>query len=242
MEIEILNWDKYNTRKDIKNPSWFAVSNRMIEDSDIFELTDKEFRAWVYCLSRGSIQNDEGLAKIDVRHSLRVSGIDEDAIVSMLHKMEKHGAVRVRTEPVRMRTDGVQAHESRVHYITDITNKQTIKASVIDENFKSDFTHEYLKQVGIKTQKAWFQAYPDTEFVLEEINKASIYLTNNPGKYTRFGTFFSGWLSRAWEKVRDAKKEVHAKKSEQQMAVGELERLAEQALADYKQTQEVQNA
>ena len=119
MEIEICNWDKYNTRKDIKNPSWFAFNNRMIEDADIYELTDGEFRAWVYCLSRAS-QNNNAIAKIDTRHAERVSRIDPKDISKMIEKME---SVHIIKTHVRMRTESVQAHRSRV---TDKqTNKQT---------------------------------------------------------------------------------------------------------------------
>ncbi len=118
VEIEIRNWDKYNPRKDIKNPSWFAVSNRMIEDSDIYELSDKEFKAWVYCLSQASIQNKDGLADIDFRHSARVCGVGKDSINSMLGKMVKCESVRMRTDPYV----ASMADTSHVPYITDITD------------------------------------------------------------------------------------------------------------------------
>lgn len=118
MEIEIKNWDKYNPRKDIKNPSWFALSNRMIEDSDIYELNDKEFKAWVYCLSQASIQNKRGFAEIDFRHASRVCGVNRDSLNAMLEKMAKTESVHIRTHPYA----ALRADATHGPYITDITD------------------------------------------------------------------------------------------------------------------------
>lgn len=130
MEIEIINWEKYNPRKDVKRHSWMAISNRMIEDADIYELTGDEFKAWIYCLSRAS-QEGRPNVKIDFRHALRVAGITEKSILAMLKKMQNCGSVTYAYADVRVRTYDEQVDPAHVPYIH--TNKQTDSGT--------DFTH-----------------------------------------------------------------------------------------------------
>lgn len=122
VSIRIENWDKYNPRKDIKNPSWFAFSNRMLENPDIYNLTHGEFRAWVYCLTKASQSNNDTI-QIDIRHANRICNITVNDFNGMIRKMLESGSlyVDVRNPYVSVRECTQSVHDRQ----TDITNKQT---------------------------------------------------------------------------------------------------------------------
>ncbi len=94
LTLRIENWDKYNPRKDIKNPSWFAFSNRMLENPDVYDLTHGEFRAWIYCLARASQSNNDTI-QIDVRHANRICNISVNDFNGMIRKMLESGSLYV---------------------------------------------------------------------------------------------------------------------------------------------------
>lgn len=119
--LTVNNWDKYNPRKDIKNPSWFAFSNRMIEDEDIFELSGVEFKAWVYVLSKASQKNSDTV-EIDSKHFSRICGAPIDSMTTMLVKMSNNITVHVRDESVRICTGSSLTQNVDV---TRQTDKQT---------------------------------------------------------------------------------------------------------------------
>ena len=237
MQITINNWDKYNPRKDVKNPSWFGFSNRMIEDSDIYDLDDGEFRAWVYCLSRASQANSETV-KIDPRHALRVARVTESSLNSMVEKLANCGCINLRTRAVRARTEAVRGEES--HGPDKQTNKQTDNKPTparegVLEVFVSELTRSYIETVKIKTQKAWFQTFPDETYVVDEINSACIWLTTKPdGHIKNFGGFFSNWLKRNWAKHRENISTSSAEQKEREEALERLIAIDENNKAQYQ--------
>jgi len=122
LTLRIENWDKYNPRKDIKNPSWFAFSNRMLENPDVYDLTHGEFRAWIYCLARASQSNNDTI-QIDVRHANRICNISVNDFNGMIRKMLESGSLYV---DVRNPYGSVrECTQSVLDRQTDITNKQT---------------------------------------------------------------------------------------------------------------------
>lgn len=135
--IKINGWDKFNPRKDIKHPSWFAFSNRALEDEEFFSFTGDEFKTWIYVLSKSS-QKYSPIVTLFPDHAERVCGIPVasflEAIKKLLElkiisiqepaKLDSTESVQARTEPVQIRTDAyesVQASERT----RDATDRQT---------------------------------------------------------------------------------------------------------------------
>ena len=54
MKIEILKWDKYNPRKDIKTTSWLRLQNDFCHDPDFYGFSCEEKMVWIYILCSAS--------------------------------------------------------------------------------------------------------------------------------------------------------------------------------------------
>lgn len=122
-KIEILNWDKYNPRKDYKQPRWFAFSNRMLEDPIIDNLNDSEFKAWVFILCQASQQNSRTVHVLEP-YAKRYCNISAQNLRSTIGKLEKAGIIRVH---VIERTDDVRETNVTLHNITLHNNTEHIR-------------------------------------------------------------------------------------------------------------------
>jgi hypothetical protein len=57
VELKQKSFDKYiKARADVDSPGWHKLSNRLLEDDDLFILTGAEVLAWVYIMSQSSLQ------------------------------------------------------------------------------------------------------------------------------------------------------------------------------------------
>ncbi len=100
IEVTINKWAKHQPRKDIKHPNWFALSNRMLEDSKLFSLSSAEIHAFIYVLSIASQQNSAAVL-INIEHARKVCRIRRNVLLSALDKLDRLGV----TSAWSMRTD-----------------------------------------------------------------------------------------------------------------------------------------
>lgn len=127
IEIELVQWDKHQPRKDIKHPTWFAVNNRIMEDPKLFGLTDAEWKALFYIFAQASQQNSAKV-KIYTAHAAGVCQVLAETIRTAVEKLADVGVVvtsvpRTRAggskrSRVRERTDHVRECTDRVHDTT----------------------------------------------------------------------------------------------------------------------------
>lgn len=54
MIIEILNWQKYNPRNDIKHPSWFRMEHSFFDNAEFYEFSPEQKLVWIYLLCQAS--------------------------------------------------------------------------------------------------------------------------------------------------------------------------------------------
>lgn len=85
IEIEIVNWAKHQ-RKDVKRPSWFALSNRILEDAKLFDLEDADWKALIYIFCQAS-QQGSAAVKIFFSHASRVCGIPKKTMQSAISRL-----------------------------------------------------------------------------------------------------------------------------------------------------------
>ena len=86
IEIEILNWEKYNPRGDTRRPSWFRFENSLIDDPQFFRWSAEEFKALVYILSMASRKNS-GRVLLFFDHANDVCGVSELTLRQVIQKM-----------------------------------------------------------------------------------------------------------------------------------------------------------
>lgn len=96
IEIEIINWGKHQ-RKDVKKPSWFALDNRILEDSKLFDLSDSEWKALIYIFSQASQQGSENV-RLNYAHATRVCGISKKTLDSAISRLSDAGVTRTLRE------------------------------------------------------------------------------------------------------------------------------------------------
>jgi hypothetical protein len=89
LEITILNWEKYQFRKEVKNPSWFRLENRMWNDQQFFYFSAEERWIWVCLLSLASQKQS---AKLTVNQDWlsQDSRVGIPTITSALEKLKNN--------------------------------------------------------------------------------------------------------------------------------------------------------
>lgn len=103
VEVEVLNWSKYNPRGDVKKPSWFRVDYGMLDDPDFYSFTHEEFKAWLYVLAQACRKNT-GTIRVNYDHAERVSRLSRKGVDGALKKLESLSIVLVNvTDTSRIR-------------------------------------------------------------------------------------------------------------------------------------------
>lgn len=100
LEFSIVNWEKYNPRKDLKNPKWFRFNNDFFADEKILNLTAAEFKVFVLFLCLRSRANTE-LVQSSYRVVTRLIHSRTKIVHSAIQKLEQNGLLKIfsRTDP-----------------------------------------------------------------------------------------------------------------------------------------------
>lgn len=89
IELTIVNWSRFNGRKDVQHPSWFRLEYRIAEDPDFYAFSHGEFRAWIYIMAQACRKNS-GTIRIHYGHAKatsRLSRADLDGAVKKLNDL-----------------------------------------------------------------------------------------------------------------------------------------------------------
>lgn len=214
IEIKVHKWEEYNPRSDVKKPSWFRISNTLIEDPDFYSMSSEEFRAWIYILSMCSKGNSD-IVRIYYSHANRSSNVKTGALNSVVSKTCGLGIISVTS---RERNEVVTDTNATLHYITrqDIT-EQDKTGQYTPKRTQAlrvrDFTpiQEFLslsfvfaeREVSQEVQRSWLEAFPEPAWITSEIRKALAWETANPSRRKKqFARFATNWLSRGWDNRR----------------------------------------
>lgn len=92
MVVEIVNWERYNPRRDIRNPWWFACSNRLFDDADFADFESDEILFWVYCLSQASIK---GSRSVELKPAHYKKWFSDTTVKSAISKLLSCTALKV---------------------------------------------------------------------------------------------------------------------------------------------------
>lgn len=185
MKVSIRNWEKFHPRKDIKHPSWFACSNRMIEDADFYSLTHGEFKAWIYIMSIAS-QKSSSTVFLNFDHADRVCRISRSEFESAIEKLKQMQIISDDVTDTSRECDG---HDTRqTHRQTDtqgeIPGSPEPGEPAVEVLAPKDLVelwnktaHERLSAVSkltpsrTKSAKARLTENPDPEYWIQAIQK-----------------------------------------------------------------------
>lgn len=207
--VNIKGWAKYNPRKDVKHPSWFALNNRLVEDDEFFNFNHGEFKAWIYVLSKAS-QKQESAVKISYEAANRKSNISAKDFKSALIKLESLGIVTVDvTSTLRERSANVPLQTDN----TDITDRHTNIDQLLDfESLYQKYPRKVGKQKGIEICKRDIKTPADFESLSKAIDRYKAYLTKNKTEarfIKHFSTFMQSWAD--WSALNAGEADVSTK-------------------------------
>jgi hypothetical protein len=114
--IEIINWEKYNPRKDVQHPTWFRLENTFWMDQALFSLDSDGKLVWVVLLSLAS-QKLSGTILVEISFIATVLRIPAQKVLDtiehlnskeLLRKVSSHprDADVTDTSRARIATDG----------------------------------------------------------------------------------------------------------------------------------------
>jgi hypothetical protein len=189
VSLKINNWDKYNPRKDIKRPSWFAMDNEILQDDIVWSLSDAEFRAWIHILCTASKSSSDTIT-VNFSKAKSFSRIDPKVFAHLIGKLEKHNliqvfaddtnaSVRARSQSVRYTTE----HNITEHNITPPDPTQSGDAYVTPSLSPFDLLKQWnlscsslpkakaLTSGRLKRAKSQIAKYPDPNHWTESLNK-----------------------------------------------------------------------
>jgi hypothetical protein len=97
MRVEIMNWDKFNPRRDVKSTSWLRLQNTFWQDHKFFELDNDGKMVWIALLSTAS-QEQKGMIEINPDLIGAVLKVSSKKVKKVLEILEKKQCVRISDE------------------------------------------------------------------------------------------------------------------------------------------------
>jgi hypothetical protein len=212
ISIEIINWERFNPRKDLTSTSWFRFQNNFFENHEFYSMNHAEICFWIYLLSLASKKQSSTII-VNSDHANRIGRFTEKQIKSSIKKLvELQCIVVVCNEHVTSTSRG--QHENVVlHNVTErneTKQNETEQKSVVGVFSKTTPTaiacysalEGTFRDRGITkgVQDRWSQAFPDAGWVCGEIQKALAWEASNPGrKKKNFAAFITRWMTKSWD-------------------------------------------
>ncbi len=211
MKITILNFSDVMKRKDLKNPTWFAVDIDILTHQDFFKLTSEELRAWLWILIVAVRSKSEHVC-LDFEHYEFETRSDKKVILATIEKLDGK-RLRVR-DPYRSRTESV--HHTTLQDKT-LQNRTEEEEGTSLEPAQVELLPAVppgtavppppppkvlISQIPAATLARWAALYPQ-DFLQRELLKALNYYESNPRKLPKtvggWSRTLSSWFERGWE-------------------------------------------
>jgi hypothetical protein len=135
IEVDVRDWEtKFRPRKDVHNPSWLKLSNRILEDPDFYSFSHEEILSWIYILSICS-QKNCGKVLLNINHLERACRISRQALFSSIEKLKQNQSlnseilVTLRSRDVDVTDAAVRVELSRV----ELSRVETHNSKVSDD-------------------------------------------------------------------------------------------------------------
>ncbi len=192
--IEILNWDDFNYRKDVKAATWFRLSHGLLMGHpEFYDFSHSELVAWIYILSLASSRSKSTfllnfeLARMHIK-------LDRKTILSAIEKLVRNQCIRVHVTPtLRERDAHVTQTGSTQHNITRHNTTHTIFDL---EKVYERYPKKVGKKNGIKKAKSIATDPEKYKNLMVAVENYSQYVASNKveSKFVKqFDTFMGCW-------------------------------------------------
>lgn len=202
MRVEILNWDRFQPRKDVKAPSWFRLSHSLFEDHEFYDFTHTEIVAWIYILSLASKKSSATVA-INQQHVERVGRLKWKEFHVALEKLQFIQCILVEyTDTSRERNVG-DTHPGATLHNKTLHNKTILPDSLREPRRQFDFESLYKKyprkegkQRGVAICKSQIHSPEDYAALSHAIDRyvAHVRAQGTEARFIKhFSTFMAHW-------------------------------------------------
>jgi hypothetical protein len=211
VQVEIVNWTKYNPRSDRGKHSWFRLENDIAIEPK-FEGLSASQKFVMICVFAEVSKNKGRPTWIRLSMLRRLTDVKFPQILSALRVLEKNGVVRLPSgdQPVtncptteRNETERNETNNTAVPEAANFSPPSATPDALHPESIFETGTQELLSKIKPDLSQAWVSTY-EAEWVKQELKKATVWLKANPARAPKkdFGRFMTSWLSRGWESHR----------------------------------------
>lgn len=228
--IEIRSWDKHQKRKDVKHPTWFALSNSVLDDPMFTELKSEDIVVWVYILALAS-KAKSSIVTMNIAHGVKscrlkkqpdflrcINALIKTTCIKMVEasisshshdftdpytSVQKCAPQTLQTDTTDITGQTSQTEESAELGEPSISAGVPLLSQGFDVHRQNQVFMGLISEVSIEVQISWLAAYPDADWIVGEVLKANAWIAANPKKRPKkFGVFMTNWLSRGYESYR----------------------------------------
>lgn len=133
IEIEVVNWKKFNGRSDC-DASWLRLENRLFESDDMYRMDGAEIAVWIYILCQAS-KKKNGRFKLDFEIAVGRIKVTENIIRSAMKKLNESGILQIHGRPRTSADVDVTSPDVDVlSYAGDERNERTNETNGIGES------------------------------------------------------------------------------------------------------------
>lgn len=201
IEITILNWDKYQLRKEIKNPSWFRLEHRFWNDQQFFHFSAEERWIWV-CLLSITSQKQSPTFKLNLEWFSVESRVGIQTIHDALQKLKDNECLDFTTRARHVQELG---RSTTRHNKTEQNKTLQKPFSVESKPILIQTPTVFKKDLSFFINQKLLELYPQ-EYLDREKVKMEMWLATNGHKRPKSDRgmfrFVTGWLSRGWDQYR----------------------------------------
>lgn len=207
MQLEIINFEKFNPRTDRKKHSWFRLENDFINDEKLFKLSPIEKFVWIGLLAFRS-KKMEQIFDLDLEYLAEQLKVKKNIISSAIQKLSNAKALKIH-EPVITGNQSVSTGSPTNERTDEQTNSEcaekefeTAWEKYPNKVDKGDARLRYFRL--IKTSE-------DAKLLLEAIPKYVSNCHRENRKYKHFATFLGTEGNPRWQEWVNFKLTITAK-------------------------------
>lgn len=217
IEIELLNWDKYNPRKDLKATTWMRFQNSIFENPQFFDFDHSEICFWIYLLCMASKAQKANIT-VNIKHAEHIGRFKRSVIDSSIKKLIEIKCIESRYADVTLALRAQHTTNER-NERTDIIHVRSDESTQVMVGIKFDLESLYKnypkrqgnqrKAVGMKSLSKIIKQQTDFDDALRAVKNykqhAITSKTEGTPMVAMFATFFGRdeiwkeWIDRSAE-------------------------------------------
>lgn len=137
MRVQVVNWEKFNGRKDVKNCTWFRLDNKFFFDPKIWDLDLPAKALFIFILGLASVEGKESF-HFSPKQAAQALGVSSSDINKYVKALADAGCI-VLVEP----TEGVY---DRTH---EKPRTETAVADKVSGPYRQTDRHTYITPKGV---------------------------------------------------------------------------------------------